>query len=193
MAHYPKTPGFTGTLRPVRFEGDIHDVEIEGDLPPQLNGTYHRVHPDAQFAPMFESDQFFNGDGMIGLFRFRSGRLDFRQRFAQTDKWKLERNAQRALFGAYRNPLTDEPSVQGKIRGTANTNVLVHAGKLFALKEDSPALLMDPLTLETEGYTDFGGKMQGKTFCAHPKIDPLTGNMCAFGYAAKGLLTRECH
>src|SRR6266481_1560614 len=186
MAHYPNTPGFTGTLRPVRFEGDIHDVEMEGELPPQLHGTYHRVHPDAQFPPIFDGDQFFNGDGMIGLFHFRGGKLDFRQRFAQTDKWKLERRAQRALFGAYRNPLTDDPRVQGEIRGTANTNVLVHAGKLFALKEDSPALLKNPLTLDTEGYTDFGGKMQGTTFCAHPKIDPFTGNMCAFGYAAKG-------
>src|SRR5271154_4546698 len=193
MAHYPNTPGFTGTLRPLRLEADIHDVEIEGEWPQQLNGTYHRVHPDAQFPPMFESDQFFNGDGMIALFHFRGGKLDFRQRFAQTDKWKLERQAERALFGAYRNPLTDDPSVQGRIRGTANTNVLVYAGKLFALKEDSPALLMDPLTLDTHGYTDFGGKMQGKTFCAHPKIDPVSGNMCAFGYAAKGVLTRDCH
>lgn len=40
---------------------------------------------------------------------------------------------------------------------------------------------MDPLTLASEGCTDFGGKMQGETFCAHPKIDPLTGNMCAYG------------
>ena len=187
MAHFPNTPAFTGTLRPLRFEGDVHDVEIEGELPPQLRGTYHRVHPDAQFPPMVDNDQFFNGDGMVGLFHFRGGKLDFRQRYAQTDKWKLERRAGRALFGAYRNPLTDDPSVQGKIRGLANTNVLVHAGKLFALKEDSPALLMDPLTLETEGYTDFGGRMQGRTFCAHPKIDPRTGNMCAFGYAAKGI------
>ena len=194
MAHFPNTPVFTGSLRPLRLEGDIHDVEIEGELPPQLHGTYHRVHPDAQFPPMVDNDQFFNGDGMVGRFHFRGGKIDFRQRYAQTDKWKLERQAGRALFGAYRNPLTDDPSVQGKIRGLANTNVLVHAGKLFALKEDSPALLMDPLTLETEGYTDFGGKMQGRTFCAHPKIDPLTGNMCAFGYAAKGdLLSRDCH
>lgn len=193
MANYPKTPGFTGTLRPLRFEGDIHDLEIEGDVPAQLNGTYHRVHPDAQFAPMFESDQFFNGDGMVALFHFRNGKIDFKQRFAQTDKWKLERGAERALFGAYRNPLTDDESVRGKIRGTANTNVMVHAGKLFALKEDSPPLLMDPVTLATHGYTDFGGKMRGQTFTAHPKIDPVTGNMCAFGYAAKGLLTRDCH
>ncbi|MGO8854129.1 MAG: carotenoid oxygenase family protein [Steroidobacteraceae bacterium] len=193
MANFPKTPGFTGTLRPVRFEGDLHDLEIEGEVPSQLNGTYHRVHPDAQYAPLFDNDQFFNGDGMVGLFHFRGGKIDFKSRFAQTDKWKLERRAERALFGAYRNPLTDDASVKGRIRGTANTNVIVHAHQLFALKEDSPALLMDPLTLETHGYTDFGGKMQGKTFCAHPKIDPVTGNMCAFGYAAKGLLTRDCH
>jgi carotenoid cleavage dioxygenase-like enzyme len=192
MSHFPKTRGFTGTLRPLRLEGDILDLEVDGEVPSQLDGTFHRVHPDAQFAPLFEDDQFFNGDGMVSLFRFYGGRIDFRQRYAQTDKWKLERQASRSLFGAYRNPLTDDPAVKGRIRGTANTNVIVYARKLFALKEDSPALLMDPLTLETEGYTRFDGAMQGETFCAHPKIDPVSGNMCAFGYASKGLLTRDC-
>ncbi len=98
--------------------------------------------------------------------------------------------AGRALFGAYRNPLTDDQSVKGKIRGTANTNAWIYGGKLYALKEDSPALVMDPATLETEGYTRFDGKMTGQTFTAHPKVDPRTGNMIAFGYAAKGLCTR---
>jgi carotenoid cleavage dioxygenase-like enzyme len=65
MAHYPNTPGFTGTLRPLRIEGDILDLEIEGEIPAQLAGTFHRVHPDAQFAPMDENDQFFNGDGYV--------------------------------------------------------------------------------------------------------------------------------
>lgn len=192
MAHYPNTPGFTGTLRPLRFEGDLHDLEVDGEVPAQLQGTFHRVHPDAQFAPKFESDQFFNGDGLITQFRFDSGRIHFKQRFAQTDKWKLERAAGQALFGAYRNPLTDEPAVQGKIRGTANTNVIVHAKQLYALKEDSPPLLMDPLTLETQGYSNFGGRLHSQTFCAHPKIDAASGNMCAFSYASKGLLTRDC-
>ena len=191
MAHFPDTPGFTGTLRPIRMEGDILDLEIEGEVPAQLNGTFHRVHPDAQFAPRFDSDQFFNGDGMVSLFHFHDGKIDFRQRYAQTDKWKLERAAGRALFGAYRNPLTDDPSVDGQIRGTANTNVMVHAGRLYAMKEDSPCLPMDPLTLETEGYTSFGGKLRSQTFCAHPKIDPKTGNMIAFAYATTGLLTRD--
>ena len=191
MAHFPDTKGFTGTLRPIRLEGDILDLEIEGEVPAQLNGTFHRVHPDAQFAPMFDSDQFFNGDGMVSLFHFHDGKIDFRQRYAQTDKWKLERAAGKSLFGAYRNPLTDDASVAGQIRGTANTNVMVHAGRLYAMKEDSPCLLMDPLTLETEGYTQFNGKLQSKTFCAHPKVDPKTGNMLAFAYATTGLLTRD--
>nr|Q53353.1 RecName: Full=Lignostilbene-alpha,beta-dioxygenase isozyme I; Short=LSD-I [Sphingomonas paucimobilis]AAC60447.2 lignostilbene-alpha,beta-dioxygenase [Sphingomonas paucimobilis] len=191
MAHFPQTPGFSGTLRPLRIEGDILDIEIEGEVPPQLNGTFHRVHPDAQFPPRFEDDQFFNGDGMVSLFRFHDGKIDFRQRYAQTDKWKVERKAGKSLFGAYRNPLTDDASVQGMIRGTANTNVMVHAGKLYAMKEDSPCLIMDPLTLETEGYTNFDGKLQSQTFCAHPKIDPVTGNLCAFAYGAKGLMTLD--
>ena len=158
MAHFPDTLAFSGILKPLRFEADIHDLEVEGEVPAQLNGTYHRVHPDQQFPPMFDNDQFFNGDGLISLFRFRNGKVDFKQRFAQTDKFKLERKAGKALFGAYRNPLTDAPEVKNRIRGTANTNVMVHAGQLFALKEDSPPLLMDPLTLETRGYTNFNGK-----------------------------------
>ncbi|WP_404712548.1 carotenoid oxygenase family protein [Sphingomonas sp. MMS24-J13] len=191
MAHFPATPSFSGTLRPSRIECDILDLEVEGDVPKQLDGTFHRVHPDPQFAPKYEDDQFFNGDGMVSLFRFRGGKVDFRQRYARTDKWKLERAAGHALFGAYRNPLTDDDSVKGQIRGTANTNVMVHAGKLYAMKEDSPCLLMDPLTLETEGYTDFGGKLKSQTFCAHPKIDPVTGNLCAFAYGTKGLMTKD--
>jgi len=51
---------------------------------------------------------------------------------------------------------------------------------------------MDPLTLETLAPVyDFGGKLTSETFTAHPKIDPDTGEMLAFGYAAKGLLTRD--
>lgn len=191
MAHFPNNFGFTGTLRPLRLQGDILDMEVEGEIPAELDGAFHRVHPDNQFSPVSEDDQFFNGDGMVSMFRVKNGKVDFRQRYAHTDKWKLENAAGRSLFGEYRNHLTDDPSVEGRIRGTANTNVMVHAGRLYAMKEDSPCLLMDPNTLETQGYTDFGGRLEAQTFCAHPKIDPKTGNMCAFSYMSKGPLTHD--
>lgn len=191
MSHFPQTSGFKHSLRPLRLEADVLDLDVEGEVPAEINGFFHRVHPDAQFPPRFENDQFFNGDGMITQFRFKNGRVDLKQRYAMTDKLKVERKAGKALFGAYRNPLTDDESVKGMIRSTANTTPIIHAGKLFALKEDSPPLIMDPLTLETEGFSTFGGKMKNQTFSAHPKVDPVSGNLCNFGYAATGLLTRD--
>ncbi|WP_417320079.1 carotenoid oxygenase family protein [Emcibacter sp.] len=191
MTHFPDTMSFTGFNTPSRIEADIVDLDIDGEVPAEMNGAFYRVQPDPQFPPKLGDDISFNGDGMITQFRIKDGKVNFRQRWAKTDKWKLEKEAGKALFGAYRNPLTDDESVEGKIRGTANTNAFVHGGRLYGMKEDSPALVMDPVTLETVGYTDFDGKMTGETFTAHPKIDPKTGNMCAFGYASKGVLTLD--
>jgi carotenoid cleavage dioxygenase len=191
MTHFPDTPSFTGFNSPSRIEADIFDLDVKGEIPRELNGAFFRVQPDPQFPPLLGDDIPFNGDGMISRFHFHDGRCDFRQRWAKTDKWKLERSAGRALFGAYRNPLTDDASVEGEIRGTANTNAFVFGGKLYALKEDSPALVMEPDTLETDGYTWFNGMMKGQTFTAHPKVDPKTGNMVAIGYAASGLCSDD--
>jgi carotenoid cleavage dioxygenase len=189
MLRFPDTPTFTGLNEPQRFEADLLDLEVEGDIPAEIDGAFYRVQPDPQFPPKLGDDIYFGGDGAVSMFRIRNGSVDFKHRYVRTDKWKLERKAGRALFGAYRNPLTDDKSVKKRYRGTANTNVLTHAGKLWALKEDSPPVAMDPITLKTKGYSDFGGKLESETFTAHPKIDPVTGQMIAFGYAAKGLCT----
>jgi len=189
---FPKTRNFSGYFAPSRVEADIADLEvIAGAIPAELDGIFHRAAPDPHFPPKGEDDIWFNGDGMVTAFRFRDGRVDLRQRWVQTDKFRMESAAGRALFGAYRNPLTDDPDVKGQYRGTANTNAIVHAGTLLALKEDSPPVAMDPWTLETVGNWDFYGTMHSPTFTAHPKIDTRTGEMLAFGYAAKGLLTRD--
>jgi carotenoid cleavage dioxygenase-like enzyme len=190
---FPKTPSFSGFFAPSGVEADVARLSlIDGAIPKELLGSFYRVAPDPQFPPMAPDDIWFNGDGMVARFRFRNGEVALQQRWARTDKFNLERDAGRGLFGAYRNPLTDDPVVKGKFRGTANTNVLVHAGKLLALKEDSPPVLMDPETLlTTNSAYDFQGKLQSETFTAHPKIDPKTGEMLAFAYAAKGLLTRD--
>jgi carotenoid cleavage dioxygenase-like enzyme len=191
MVHFPQEPQFQDVLRLVRLEGDIADLEIEGEVPPEMDGAFYRVHPDPQFAPKYANDQFFNGDGMVSMFRIRDGRVSFKQRYARTDKWKLENMAGKALFGSYRNARTDDPSVIGQHRGTANTNVMVFGEDLIAMKEDSPCLVMDRLTLDTEGYTDWDGELTLKTFGAHPKIDPDTGNLCNISYAADGELSRD--
>src|SRR5256885_353810 len=153
MAHFPRTPSFTGFNTPSRIEADIVNLAHEGTIPRELNGAFFRVQPDPQFPPRLDDDIAFNGDGMISRFHIHDGQCDFRQRWARTDKWKLERAAGRALFGAYRNPLTDDESVQGKIRGTANTNAWIHGGEQCAPQEGVPAPLINAASPGDEGAT----------------------------------------
>lgn len=192
MTSFPQTKNFQGYFAPSRVEAEVRDLPVmEGEIPQEISGWFHRVAPDPQFPPRANDDIWFNGDGIVTAFHFHGGKVDLRQKWVRTDKFEAERNAGKALFGAYRNPLTDDPSVEGMYRGTANTNVVFHAGKLLALKEDSPPVAMDPISLETIGNFDFYGAMRSPTFTAHPKIDPETGAMIAFGYAAKGLCTPD--
>jgi len=191
MSQFPAKPNFQGLFAPSRVEADIKDLEVEGVLPAELDGVFFRVAPDPRFPPVLQDDIWFNGDGMAARFEFRGGRVDFRQRWVHTEKFNLENAAGQALFGAYRNPLTDHPSVRGRVRGTANTNIVYHGGQLLALKEDSPPVAMDPETLQTRGGWSFESALEGQTFTAHPKIDAGTGEMVAFGYAARGMMTRD--
>ncbi|WP_037821311.1 carotenoid oxygenase family protein, partial [Streptomyces sp. NRRL B-3229] len=67
-------------------------------------------------------------------------------KYVRTQRFQLERAARQALFGAYRNPYTDDPSVAGIDDGNANTSIIWHAGKLLALKEAALPYELDPLT-----------------------------------------------
>ena len=192
MKGFAGNPLFTGFNAPFRTDAEIFDLEIEGELPKDINGAFYRVQPDFLYPPRFENDVPFNGDGHVSMFHFQDGHVDFRCRFVRTQRYKAQRKAHRALFGTYRNRDTDDPSVRKLSGGTANTNLIFHAGRLFALKEDSPPVQMDPFTLETiDDFYTFNGKLSSETFTAHPKVDPVTGEMIGFGYEAKGTGTDD--
>jgi len=183
---FPKSPTFMTIDEPFRMEGDIFDLEVEGEIPAALDGWFYRVGPDQQFPPKMGDANPFNGDGIVTAFRFRDGHVDMRHRYVQTERFKAERAARRGLFGDYRNPFTDDPSVRGVPRTVSNTNVVPHAGMLLALKEDGPPYAMDPLTLQTRQLWDWNGQMTATTFTAHPKIDPVSGDLVGYAYAARG-------
>jgi carotenoid cleavage dioxygenase-like enzyme len=184
-------PMFRGPFAPMRAEIDIVDCEVEGRIPQDIAGTFYRVGPDFQY-PSKVPNIPFDGEGHVGMFRFHDGQVDYKSRYVHTQRFKAQAAAREALFGTYRNPHTDDARVRGVSRGTANTAVVYHHGKLFALKEDSPPVAMDPDTLETtDDYYTFGGKLTSLTFTAHPKFDPETGEMIAFGYEARGEATND--
>src|SRR2546430_827282 len=118
---YPKTPTFMTIDEPFRFEGEIFDLEVEGQVPRELNGTFFRVGPDQAFPPKMGDANPFNGDGIVSAFRFSDGHVDFQHRYVMTHRLKAERAARRGLFGDYRNAFTDDPSVSAVQRTVSNT------------------------------------------------------------------------
>jgi carotenoid cleavage dioxygenase len=191
MNAFPQTIHFIGTNTPRRLEISVRDLEVEGEIPAEIEGAFFRAVPDNAHAPMFEDDIALNADGMVARFNFESGAVDYDIRYVETERYLAEKKARRALFGRYRNPFTDDPSVQGVDRTVANTTPVWHAGRLFMTKEDGRAYEINPHTLETAGKWDFYGALKSETFTAHPRVDPNTGELFFFGYEAAGLCSRD--
>jgi carotenoid cleavage dioxygenase-like enzyme len=180
-----------GFYAPFRVECDLRDCEVDGRIPTDLHGSFYRIGPDFQYPPR-KPNIPFDGEGHLGMFRFADGHVDYRSRYVRTQRYEAQARARQSLFGTYRNPYTDDPRVKGLSRGTANTGVTFHHGKLLVFKEDSPPVVVDPDSLDTldDCYT-FDGQMRSLTFTAHPKIDSETGELVAFGYEARGEATDD--
>jgi carotenoid cleavage dioxygenase-like enzyme len=175
----------------LRFEGEISDCEVEGEIPRDIRGTFYRLGGDWLYPPKSPQDAPFSADGYISMFRFSNGKVDYRGRFVRTPRYVANLKAGRQLFGIYRNRSADDPSVRSLSSTVANTTPVVHAGRLFATKEDARPYEIDPHTLETRGEWDFHGQYSSLTFTAHPKTDPHTGEMICFGYEATGEASRD--
>ncbi|MBW8815774.1 MAG: carotenoid oxygenase family protein [Caulobacterales bacterium] len=169
-------PYLAGNFAPVRSEDDF-DLTVKGEIPAELRGALFRIGPNPQFEPRDPNHHWFVGDGMVHGFYVQDGKVAYRNRYVRTPKWQVEHEAGRSLFGGF-NPMLNDPSVMGKDSGVANTNIVWHAGRLLALEEGHMPTAMDPRTLSTEGYVD---AYRART-TAHPKIDPVSGEMVWFGY-----------
>ena len=49
-------PVVSGFMRPVRFEGEINHLEIIGEIPKEISGTFYRVMPEPQFPAFVPND-----------------------------------------------------------------------------------------------------------------------------------------
>ncbi|MBI3796342.1 MAG: carotenoid oxygenase family protein, partial [Deltaproteobacteria bacterium] len=160
-------PFLRDNYAPWPMEGEIQDLVVEGEIPNELDGTLYRNGPNPQFAPRGRY-HWFDGDGMIHAFTIRDGKAHYRNRWVRTQRFAMEREAGEALFGGLTDLAATDPRGEGIFPNAANTNIIVHAGKLLALWEAGPPHELDPHTLDTIGPYDFGGKLLGP-MTAHPK------------------------
>ena len=181
---YPDHPFLRGNYEPLRAEIDAPDLVVEGEIPHGLEGTLYRNGPNPLFPPR-DAYHYFTGDGMVHAFTFREGRVSYRNRWVRTEKWRADAEAGEALFGAFGNPFSSDPSVRGVRYNVANTHIVAHGGKLLALEEGSPPFELEAETLRSIGSHTWEGKLPS-TMTAHPKLDPVTGELHFFGYGLDG-------
>jgi carotenoid cleavage dioxygenase-like enzyme len=169
-----------GNFAPVSEEITAETLQIIGELPPELSGMFVRNGPNPQWSPIGQY-HWFDGDGMLHGVRIRNGRASYHNRYVRTRGWQIEREAGRAIWsGLLEPPQMDNPYGPGK--NTANTALIWHAGQMLALWEGGAPHAIKVPTLETIGEYTYNGKLSS-SFTAHPKIDPLTGEMMFFGYS----------
>ena len=162
-----------GNFPPVTEEVTVTDLAVEGSIPPDLNGYYYRNGPNSWKGP---SRHFFFGDGMIHGVKLEDGNASwYRNRYVQTP----------FLYGESSNFKT----AMDPAANQSNVSVIYHGGKLLSLGEAGLPYVMDPEDLSTKEAYDYQGKLAG-AMTAHPKIDPVSGELLFFGYnAVKPYLT----
>lgn len=166
-------PALSRAFAPVFDERDDADLPVEGALPPGLSGVFMRNGPNPQFEPGPGYAYPFDGTGMIhALYLDGAGRARYRNRWVLTAELQEEQAAGHRIY----NPTFGPPPYAN----LANTNVLRHAGRIHALYEGGCPYELDD-ALGTVGATSFQGRLTG-AFSAHPKVDPLTGEMLAINY-----------
>ncbi|MEQ9368208.1 MAG: carotenoid oxygenase family protein [Coleofasciculus chthonoplastes F3-SA18-01] len=175
-------------------EYDYWIEDIEGEIPPALNGTLFRNGPgllDVHGQPLHHP---FDGDGMICAIAFDQGRAYFRNRFVRTEGFLKEQEAgkmlYRGVFGTQKPGGWLANAFDIDIKNIANTNVIYWGGKLLALWEAAEPYRLDPKTLDTLGKETLEGILaEGEAFGAHPWIDPSCnqdgGAPCLVNFAIK--------
>jgi carotenoid cleavage dioxygenase len=162
----PASPYVRGNFGPVDVEVTAFDLPVVGAIPAEFDGRYLRNGPNP-VGPVGPDYHWFTGDGMVHGVRLRGGRAEwYRNRYVRSPE------VSSALGEGLRpNPFDDSVRIFA-----ANTNIVGHAGRTFAIVEAGgpPIELTDEL--ETIGPSNLDGTLE-HPFSAHPKLDPATGEL----------------
>jgi carotenoid cleavage dioxygenase len=159
-----------GNFAPVEKEVTAFDLTVTGHIPEGLDGRYLRIGPNPIEPPDPATYHWFTGDGMAHGVRLRDGKAEwYRNRYVRS---------------THVSEVLGESPAPGPRHGGfdgANTNIIGHAGRTWAIVEAGahPVELDDELA--TVAHSDFGGTLP-HGFTAHPKLDPVTGELHAAAY-----------
>ncbi|MEG3436822.1 carotenoid oxygenase family protein [Pannus brasiliensis CCIBt3594] len=156
---------------------------ISGSIPDGLRGSLYRNGPGRLERGGRKVGHWFDGDGTILAVHFTETGASAVYRYVKTSGYQRETEADRYLFPNYgmTAPGFFWNNWGKEVKNAANTSVLALEDRLLALWEGGFPHRLDLQTLETFGLDDLEGLRADEPFSAHPKIDPLTGEIFNFG------------
>jgi carotenoid cleavage dioxygenase len=163
-------PYLEGAFGPVDVETTSFDLPVTGAVPEELEGRLLRIGPNPARPVDPNTYHWFMGSGMVHGLRLRRGRAEwYRNRFVVSDG---------VASALGRLPL---PGPRNGVGDTVNTNVIDMGERTYALVEAGG--LPVELTYELESVTrsNLGGTLR-HGFAAHPKRDPITGELHVLTY-----------
>ncbi|MFE7416444.1 carotenoid oxygenase family protein [Rhodococcus sp. NPDC057529] len=175
-----------GVFEPQREEVDVRDLEVIGELPADLHGAYLRNGPNPRFDPIGTYVYPLDGDGMVHRVELADSAARYTNRFVRTPMVTAEEEAGHVIWAGVTDlytPTADEvgPELAGTSRELPDINIVRHGGRLLAMAETTLPYRLGPADLSTLGRDNCDGAM-GVGSTAHPKIDPVTGQMVLFNY-----------
>jgi 8'-apo-carotenoid 13,14-cleaving dioxygenase len=170
VPYSPSNPYLEGAFAPVDAETTAMQLTVRGSIPQELQGILARIGPNPMQVANPAVYHWFIGDGMVHGIRLRDGTAEwYRSRWVGTDS--VNRRLKR-------------PRARGPRHGTSdvvNTNIVGHAGRVWALVEAGavPVELDGELNTLRHGY--FASPLS-RAYTAHPHRDPRTGELHAICY-----------
>jgi carotenoid cleavage oxygenase len=165
-------PFLAGNLAPVHEEVTVTNLRVTGTIPTELTGRYLRNGPNPAGDVNEAKYHWFTGHGMVHGIRLDGGHATWYR-----NRWVRTKEVCDIIGGA--PPPSDWPAKHPSF--PANTNVIGHSGRTYAIVEAGSPPVELSYDLDTVRISNLEGTLPF-AFSAHPKRNPVSGELHVMTY-----------